>query len=70
MIEVLLKALNMAIADAQKFQIFVTMNDIKHCTLRDVDLNLDKPKEISSDAHIDLGIASKGQNNRHMEFQN
>lgn len=58
------QALNTAIEDAKKFEIFVTKEDIEKCELKQVDVLLCPGDQSSHINHIDLGIAST--NNTHL----
>lgn len=55
---ILQKAMSVAIADAERFGINVTFDEIAECKLRDVDIDLNASNDCLNCENIDLGIAS------------
>lgn len=54
------EAMVAAVADAKRFGINVTNDEIKHCKLKDIEISLNTENDNSEDMYIDLGITSDG----------
>lgn len=59
--DVLLEALNTAIADAKKFGMNITSKSIKDCQLKDIEFRLRSSDEYDSNLGIDLGIGATNE---------
>lgn len=64
----MLTALSAAITDAKKFGINVTSENIKHCNLKDIKINLNSESAVKNDEIIDCGIASQEIENLHAKM--
>lgn len=65
------KALAVAVKDAEKFDIFISQDDIKTCPLNEASLHVNNDNENSSDDEfVDLGIANHDPNEILIEYEN
>lgn len=54
---IIMTASTAAIADAKKFEINLTLDDIKDCKLNDIEISMDQHSQLNG-MHVDLGIGS------------
>lgn len=58
----IMRAATTAVADLTKFGIEISLDQIKHCQLRDVEISMHFENDQSDDMPLDLGIASDSYN--------